>query len=202
MANGGVLKVILLGDGGVGKSSLMTRYVNNVFDESTLHTIGVEFLNKDVNYENKSYTLQIWDTGGQERFRSLRTPFYRGSDICILVYDVTNQTTFDNLDHWHQEFLMHAQVREEFPFLLLGNKVDLPERVVTESSARSWCTARNISYLESSAKIGLNVSDAFLLVVKQMIKQNPEGLGHNDVESSVIQLHRESKKEKKCCKSR
>ncbi len=83
-----LLKVILLGDGGVGKSSLMNRYVTNKFDTHLFHTIGVEFLNKDLEVDGRTVTLQIWDTAGQERFRSLRTPFYRGSDCCLLTFSV------------------------------------------------------------------------------------------------------------------
>lgn len=78
-----LLKVVLLGDGGVGKSSLMNRFVSNKFDAQSFHTIGVEFLNKDVTYEGENYTMEIWDTAGQERFKSLRTPFYRGADCCV-----------------------------------------------------------------------------------------------------------------------
>lgn len=120
-----LLKVVILGDGGVGKSCLMNRFVSNHFDEHSFHTIGVEFLNKDIEINGEAYTLQIWDTAGQERFKTLRTPFYRGSDICLLTYAVDDRTSFKNLTLWRSEFLKYADVREAstFPFIVIGNKV-------------------------------------------------------------------------------
>lgn len=120
-----LLKVVILGDGGVGKSCLMNRFVSNHFDEHSFHTIGVEFLNKDIEINGEAYTLQIWDTAGQERFKTLRTPFYRGSDICLLTYAVDDRTSFKNLALWRTEFLYYADVQEgsTFPFIVVGNKV-------------------------------------------------------------------------------
>lgn len=122
-----LLKVVILGDGGVGKSCLMNRFVSNHFDEQSFHTIGVEFLNKDIVINGESYTLQIWDTAGQERFKTLRTPFYRGSDICLLTYAVDDLNSFKNLSLWKSEFLYYADVQEEskFPFIIVGNKVSI-----------------------------------------------------------------------------
>nr|CAH7712167.1 unnamed protein product [Callosobruchus chinensis] len=121
-----LLKVVILGDGGVGKSCLMNRFVSNQFDEHSFHTIGVEFLNKDVEIDSETYTLQvIWDTAGQERFKTLRTPFYRGSDICMLTYAVDDRVSFKNLQMWKNEFLYYADIKEktQFPFIVIGNKV-------------------------------------------------------------------------------
>ena len=100
-----MLMVVLLGDGGVGKSSLMNRFVSNKFDSQSFHTIGVEFLNKEVMVDGETYTLQIWDTAGQERFKSLRTPFYRGADVCLLTFGVDDLQSFKNLGMWRKEFL-------------------------------------------------------------------------------------------------
>mmetsp|Transcript_15296 Transcript_15296/g.19848 ORF Transcript_15296/g.19848 Transcript_15296/m.19848 type:complete len:113 (+) Transcript_15296:39-377(+) len=100
-----LLKVIILGDSGVGKTSLMNQYVNQRYTEQYKATIGADFLTKEVTIEDKLVTLQIWDTAGQERFQSLGVAFYRGADACILVYDITNAKSFDGLDTWREEFL-------------------------------------------------------------------------------------------------
>ncbi|KAM9600572.1 ras-related protein Rab-9B isoform 2-T6 [Morphnus guianensis] len=136
-----LLKVILLGDGGVGKSSLMNRYVTNKFDSQAFHTIGVEFLNRDLEVDGRFVTLQIWDTAGQERFKSLRTPFYRGADCCLLTFSVDDRQSFENLSNWQKEFVYYADVKdpEHFPFVVLGNKIDKLERQVSTEEAQAWC---------------------------------------------------------------
>ena len=167
------LKVVILGDGAVGKSAIMNRFVNNKFDSQSFHTIGVEFLNKDVKVGGESYTLQIWDTAGQERFKSLRTPFYRGSDICLLVYSVDDAQSFYNLETWRKEFLYYADVKdpEHFPFVLLGNKADLPTREVRLGEVESWCISNgSMPYFETSAKAATNVELAFISSVERLLK--------------------------------
>mmetsp|Transcript_19608 Transcript_19608/g.50992 ORF Transcript_19608/g.50992 Transcript_19608/m.50992 type:complete len:201 (+) Transcript_19608:83-685(+) len=173
-----LLKVVILGNGGVGKSSLMNRFVNNEFDAQSFHTIGVEFLNKDLQIDGDTYTMQIWDTAGQERFKSLRTPFYRGADCCMLCYDVTDQPSFKNLGMWKKEFTHYADVRDasKFPFVLLGNKVDCSpsERAVPHDAAEAWCAENgNVPYFETSAKDNINVEMAFVAAAQQVKKCTP-----------------------------
>mmetsp|Transcript_578 Transcript_578/g.1371 ORF Transcript_578/g.1371 Transcript_578/m.1371 type:complete len:166 (-) Transcript_578:1065-1562(-) len=129
------LKVILLGDAGVGKTSLMNRYSTGKFDGQYKATIGADFLSKEVVVSNP-YTgqqtlagLQIWDTAGQERFQSLGMGFYRGADAVLLVYDITDPHSLDSLDRWRNEFLSHiggglSTLAQSFPFVVLGNKID------------------------------------------------------------------------------
>ena len=127
-----LLKVIILGDSGVGKTSLMDQYVNRKFSNQYKATIGADFLTKEITIDDKQVTLQIWDTAGQERFQSLGVAFYRGADACVLVYDVTNQNSFKTLETWRDEFLIQASPRDcdNFPFLLkkcsenVGNLLD------------------------------------------------------------------------------
>uniref|UniRef100_A0A8C1EVC9 RAB7b, member RAS oncogene family n=1 Tax=Cyprinus carpio carpio TaxID=630221 RepID=A0A8C1EVC9_CYPCA len=128
-----LLKVIILGDSGVGKTSLMNQYVNNKFSNQYKATIGADFLTKEVMVDDRLVTMQIWDTAGQERFQSLGVAFYRGADCCVLVYDVTAPTTFKTMDSWRDEFLIQASPRdpENFPFVVLGNKIDLENRQVS-----------------------------------------------------------------------
>ncbi|XP_061551527.1 ras-related protein Rab-9A-like [Phycodurus eques] len=195
-----LLKVILLGDGGVGKSSLMNRYVSEKFDCRLFHTIGVEFLNKELEVDDQSVTLQIWDTAGQERFRSLRTPFYRGSDGCLLTFGVDDAQSFRNLANWKKEFAFYADLKEPhaFPFVVLGNKVDVDERQVSAEDARRWCRDNGgLAYFETSAKEATNVASAFEEAARRMLALDArdDRLVHAD----TVDLSRKSDSDSGCC---
>ncbi|CAG9575519.1 unnamed protein product [Danaus chrysippus] len=170
-----LLKIVILGDGGVGKSCLMSRFISNHFDDHNFHTIGVEFMNKMIEVGGKQYTLQIWDTAGQERFKSLRTPFYRGTDICILAYAIDDRSSFNNIKTWLNEFLHYAGVKngiEKFPFIVVGNKSDVSskDREVSYEQLKQWCEENKIAtYLETSAKTDNNVLEAFSLSVQRYL---------------------------------
>lgn len=172
MSKSALVKVILLGDGGVGKSSLMNRYVANKFDSHLFHTIGVEFLNKELEVDGQQVTLQIWDTAGQERFRSLRTPFYRGSDCCLLTFSLDDGQSFGNLANWKKEFTYYADIKDpdSFPFVVLGNKVDVSDRQVSAEDAQRWCRDNGgCPYFETSAKDATNVVSAFEEAVRRIL---------------------------------
>ncbi|CAN1777770.1 Ras-related protein Rab7 [Linum perenne] len=175
-----LLKVIILGDSGVGKTSLMNQYVNRKFNNQYKATIGADFLTKEVQFEDRLFTLQIWDTAGQERFQSLGVAFYRGADCCVMVYDVNVMKSFDNLNNWREEFLLQASPPdpENFPFVVLGNKVDIDNgnsRMVSEKKTKAWCSLkRNIPYFDTSAKEGFNVDVAFECIAKNALKNESE----------------------------
>uniref|UniRef100_A0A8V1AFT4 RAB7A, member RAS onco family n=1 Tax=Gallus gallus TaxID=9031 RepID=A0A8V1AFT4_CHICK len=161
-----LLKVIILGDSGVGKTSLMNQYVNKKFSNQYKATIGADFLTKEVMVDDRLVTMQIWDTAGQERFQSLGVAFYRGADCCVLVFDVTAPNTFKTLDSWRDEFLIQA---------ILGNKIDLENRQVTTKRAQAWCYSKNnIPYFETSAKEAINVEQAFQTIARNALKQETE----------------------------
>jgi len=167
-----LLKVIILGNSGVGKTSLMNQYVNKRFSTQYKATIGADFLTRDVMIDDRLVTMQIWDTAGQERFQSLGVAFYRGADCCVLVYDVTQPDSFKSLDSWRDEFLIQASPRdpENFPFVVLGNKIDLDGRSVSTKRAQSWCQSKNdMPYFEVSAKEAVNVEQAFQTIARNAL---------------------------------
>ena len=196
-----LLKVVLLGDGGVGKSSLMNRFVSDKFDAQSFHTIGVEFLNKDVHLDGEAFTLQIWDTAGQERFKSLRTPFYRGADCCLLTFAVDDVQSFKNLTMWKKEFLYYADIQDgnSFPFVVLGNKVDVENRVVHDPMVLEWCAQNGkCPYYETSAKDSTNVDVAFKAAV-QRLKELEDQMEVKPQHGNTVDLKSKGKQSGGCC---
>lgn len=147
-------------------SNIRHSQVNKKFSQSYKATIGADFLTKEVLVDDRLVTMQLWDTAGQERFQSLGVAFYRGADCCVLVYDVNNSKSFDTLDSWRDEFLIQASPMdpESFPFVVLGNKVDVEEskRMISTKRAQAFCQQKGgIPYFETSAKDAVNVEQAF-----------------------------------------
>uniref|UniRef100_A0A7R9VEB4 Uncharacterized protein n=1 Tax=Chlamydomonas euryale TaxID=1486919 RepID=A0A7R9VEB4_9CHLO len=175
-----LLKVIILGDSGVGKTSLMNQFVQKKFTKEYKATIGADFLTREIEVDDKTVTMQIWDTAGQERFQSLGVAFYRGADCCVLVHDVNSTKSFEALDNWRDEFLIQANPTDPdaFPFMLLGNKVDVDggaSRTVTKKRAEAWAQAKgNIPYFETSAKDDVNVEPAFLQIARNALRHEKE----------------------------
>ncbi|XP_070580390.1 ras-related protein Rab-7a-like [Ptychodera flava] len=179
-----LVKVILLGDSGVGKSSLVDQYVHNKFTDKYKATIGVDFTTKEVVVGDDVMTLQIWDTAGQERFKSLGVSFYRGTNACVLVFDVTSHRTFQSLETWREDFLVHGSLATEnnefSPFFVLGNKTDLKDREVCRETAEEWCRSKKevLPYFETSAKDNASVAKVFETIArnarKAMVTAEPE----------------------------
>jgi len=171
-------KIIIVGDSGVGKTSLLNMYVNQRFTQQYRATVGADFMAKEVMIDDRVVTLQVWDTAGQERFQSLGGAFYRGADCCVIVYDITNAKSFESLDTWRDEFLLQGAPKdpENFPFVLLGNKVDRDsDRKVPTAKAQTWCKNHgDIPLFEVSAKGNTMVDDAFQVIAKAASTQQKE----------------------------
>jgi Ras-related protein Rab-7A len=168
-----LLKVIILGDSNVGKTSLMNQYVHKRFSNQYKATIGADFLSKEVMIGDRLVTLQIWDTAGQERFQSLGVAFYRGADACVLVYDITDNKSFENVECWMDEFLVQSspKYKDSFPFVALGNKSDLDQRrQVNSARAKNYCQGKNMPWFETSAKDAVNVEQAFQAIAKKALE--------------------------------
>jgi len=160
-----LFKLLLIGDSGVGKSSLLLCFADNTFTESFISTIGVDFKIRTIDIDGTTVKLQIWDTAGQERFRTITSSYYRGAHGIIVVYDITNQETFNNVHKWLQEIDRYAC--ENVHKLLVGNKSDLVnERKVQTEQAQDFANSLNLTFLETSAKNSSNVEDAFMRMAK------------------------------------
>jgi len=158
--------LVLIGDSGVGKSCLLLRFADDKWTDSYISTIGVDFKIRTIELDQKTIKLQIWDTAGQERFRTISSTYYRGAHGIIVVYDVTNKTSFDNVTRWLTEIDKYA--REGVNKLLVGNKSDQTEeggqRQVLTADGKAFAESRNIPFLETSAKTGTFVDTAFLMM--------------------------------------
>ncbi len=162
-----VLKVVVAGDGAVGKTSLIRRYCEGKFEHARVETIGVDFQTQTVDLPDRTVKLSIWDMAGQERFAVVRAGFYRGSRAAALVYDVTEPQTLADLVRWHEEVL--AAVQEQ-PFLVIGNKIDL-ERVVPTEEGRAFAESIEAAYVETSALTGEGVPALFETLAKIALGQ-------------------------------
>jgi Ras-related protein Rab-7A len=170
-------KVIVLGDSGVGKTSLLKQYVNKQFTHSHKPTIGADFLLKELIIESQVVQLQLWDTAGQEKFHSLGAAFYRNSECCILVYDMTEPKTFDTIDTWRSEFLTQLNPKDpdNFPFVVLGNKCDKESDLKVDlQKVKAYCSQKNMQHFEVSAKDNINIDTAFEEVAKLAFKRDQE----------------------------
>lgn len=162
-----VCKVMLLGDSGVGKTCLLVRFQNGYFlSGNFISTVGVDFRNKLVTVDGVKVKLQIWDTAGQERFRSVTHAYYRDAHALLLLYDVTNKTSFDNIRAWLGEIREYAQ--DDVVIMLLGNKADCNERVVRREDGERLAREYDVAFMETSAKTGLNVEVAFMAVAREL----------------------------------
>lgn len=162
-----LFKLLLIGDSGVGKSCLLLRFADDSYTDSYISTIGVDFKIRTVELDGKVIKLQIWDTAGQERFRTITSSYYRGAHGIIVVYDVTDQDSFNNVKQWLNEIDRYAS--ETVQKLLVGNKCDMVSKKVVEfETAKQFADSLNITFLETSAKNAQNVEQAFLTMAAQI----------------------------------
>ncbi|XP_050345178.1 ras-related protein Rab-37 isoform X1 [Nymphalis io] len=167
-------KVMLLGDSGVGKTCMLVRFRDGTFLAGNyISTVGIDFRNKVVTVDGIKVKLQIWDTAGQERFRSVTHAYYRDAHALLLLYDVTNKISFDNIRAWLGEIREYAQ--DDVVIMLLGNKSDSGlERAVRREEGQRLAREYQVAFMETSAKTGLNVEDAFAHVARALVaKANP-----------------------------
>jgi len=196
-----LFKLLLIGDSGVGKSCLLLRFADDTYTESYISTIGVDFKIRTIQLEGKVIKLQIWDTAGQERFRTITSSYYRGAHGIIVVYDVTDQVSFNNVKQWMQEIQRYAC--DSVCRLLVGNKSDLIEKkMVDTNTAKDYAESMGVPFLETSAKNATNVEQAFMTMASEIKKQQGGGItgcaGYNGVVKPGLGAPVKGGKKKKC----
>ncbi|MGQ4834009.1 MAG: GTP-binding protein [Candidatus Asgardarchaeia archaeon] len=163
-----IFKVIIVGDAFVGKTSLAIRFAKKYCSETYILTIGVNVLKRVVEYDNKTVVLDIWDTGGQERFNYIRASYFRGASGAIICYDVTNRKSFENIPKWISEVDQHC---EEIPMVLVGTKKDLEDqRQVSAEEGQKLASAYGMTFFETSAKTGENVEKPFITLIGKIFE--------------------------------
>lgn len=193
-------KLIVLGDSGVGKTTIIHDFINQEFRADFKTTIGADFSSATCYVGDKQVELQIWDTAGEERFHSVGAAFYRGTDACILVYDLTHRHSFERLEVWRKDLIQKAGIErpEDFPFVVLANKADLEEqRQVGQAEAKAYMENKGCPLFEVSAKSGQNVEEAFQKVAELFVQYSV-----NDVQTvtvGTINLNRSSPRNNSGC---
>ncbi len=197
------LKILIIGDSFVGKTCLILKYCDGDFPQTHMATIGVEFKDKIINLNGRDIKLQIWDTSGQERFRSITQNFYRNADGIIFVFDVTNSESFNHIKDW----LMDSQVEDsDIKRILVGNKIDLiQDRAIDKEKMENFAKNKNMKVFETSAKEGVNVDTIFeeiasLILANKTEQEINELYCKNSPNLSIsTDITNKSGGKKKCC---
>ena len=200
-------KIIIIGDSGVGKSNILGRYLHNEFKQDTKSTVGVEFGSKQLKVGGVNIKLQIWDTAGQERYRAITSAYYKGSKGCFIVYDITAEQTFENVEKWYEEIIKSAE--RGISIILVGNKCDLEdERKVTVEMGQKKARNFNCPFFETSALNSKNIETVFHSISEDIYNRckNDKNLDDEDDDYEIvpkddknININTKTKGEKKCC---
>lgn len=163
-----LFKLLLIGDSGVGKTSILFRFSDDAFTPTFISTIGIDFKIKTIELRGKKIKLQIWDTAGQERFHTITTSYYRGAMGIMLVYDITNSKSFDNIQKWLRNIDEHAN--EDVEKMIVGNKCDMEDRrIIPKERGEAIARENDIRFMETSASSNVNVDKAFLELAKAIL---------------------------------
>ena len=198
-------KIVIIGDAGVGKTSVIQQFVNRKFDKRYEETIGVEFQVKTFKINDTITKIEIWDTAGSERFASITKNYYRGAQGVLIVYDVTNKSSFDKVESWYNE-IKNCTNQDEIAILLIGNKCDLDDlRTISNNMLVNLGKNLGIGVMETSAKEFVNINEAFYLLIKEIYSKISKNLGNsmfkNDIKEGMILNVENTKKNEKggCC---
>ena len=193
-------KILTIGESGVGKTCILRRFVENKFLKNHLATIGIDFKTKSITVQGIQIKLKIWDTAGQERFRNITNQYYKGADGIVLVFDVTDQNSFDKIREWMNQITVNTS-SNDIGLVLLGNKCDAEPRVIQKSDGEKMAEELGVKYFETSAMNGTNISESFQFLAEEILKKKNINLnsdGTNNPAGIVIGQNVDGKK-KGCC---
>lgn len=199
-----VYKIIVVGDSSVGKTNLISRFCWNKLPKKTIldnfilsndPTVAIEFCSQDIilNIENQKIIGKIWDTAGQERYHSITKFYYRGANGVLLVYDISQRKSFENLDHWIKEI---REIEPDVIILLIGNKIDIKERQTQEIEAKEYCKINSLFYMETSSILNINIVESFEILLEQVyikFKKN-----RKEIKKEIIPLHSDIQNNSSC----
>jgi len=195
------IKLLMIGDSGVGKTCLLLRYANDSFSPTFITTIGIDFKIKNIDIDGTKIKLQIWDTAGQERFRTITTSYFRGAQGILLVYDVTDRRSFESIRNWISQIQQHADVHVNK--ILVGNKCDmLDEKVVSTEEGEKLAKEFNMPFWECSAKNNINVEESFIGIgrgVKDRVIAEGQGGPQQKVGVAIDNRNGRGGNRKGCC---
>ena len=197
------LKILIIGDSQVGKTSLLLNYIDKIFPEEHISTIGVEYKEKFIKKDDFNIKLQVWDTAGQERFRSITKSIYRNTNGVLFVYDITNKESFANVKNWIKDT---ENIDKDIKGVILGNKIDLEDkRIITKEDLEEIGKKYKMPALEVSAKSGININESFDLLVDELFKNK----SREDIINSYLRKNKSDlsvstknsiRNQKGCCK--
>ena len=193
------INIITLGESSVGKSSIINRYVENNFDYNFVSTLGVDFRKKNININGEDIRLKIWDTAGQEKFRSIQKQYYRNSDGILLVFDVTKFDTFNVLEEWINS--IKNQTSNDIIVVLVGNKIDLNNKVISDDEIKNFANDNIFKYFLTSAATGKNINEVFDYIVKEIynIKSKKKKKDSKNNNNKNLKKNYIKRKKKACC---
>ena len=192
-----LIKLLIIGDSGVGKTCFLLRFSDDNFTASHLTTIGIDFKLKTMEIDGKTIKLQIWDTAGQERFRTITQTYYKGAMGIILAYDCTDENSFNNIRNWVQQIKMHAS--DNVSKVLIGNKCDRPDKKISTEQGEALANELGIKFFETSAKTNINVNETFKFIAKEIKdRRMGENIGPTPAGVRVEKQGKDSSK-KGCC---
>ena len=189
-------KILTLGENGVGKTSILIRFIENKFFKDYRATIGIDFKTKILNINNKEIKLKIWDSAGQERFRNLTTQYYKKVDGIVFVYDVTEKNSYETIRDWIEQIISNKN--QEIGLVLFGNKCDLEKRVITKEMGDKLAEQFKINYFETSALNGQGIKEAFESLTINIMKKKGVWEVNNKTEGIALNKDKKKKIKKNC----